>query len=101
MDEQEYKNLATNALVLLGATAEGCAENGLANPILYRSLEIAIEMAEELDEPDLVVLLKSALISVGEGIEETMAMVKQIKSQFDFLNKDEYNQDTTPNKEDN
>lgn len=101
MDEQEYKNIATNALVLLGATAEDCAENGLANPILYSSLEIAIEMAEELDEPDLVVLLKSALIVVGEGIEETMAMVKQIKSQFDFMNKNEYNQDTTPNKEDN
>jgi hypothetical protein len=58
-------------------------------------------MAEELDEPDLVVLLKSALIGVGEGIEETMAIVKQIKSQFDFMNTDEYNQDTTPNKEDN
>lgn len=101
MDEQDYKQLATNALVLLGATAETCAENGLANPILYRSLEVAVELAEELDEPDLVVLLKSALIGVGEGIEETMAMVKEIKSQFDFLTKGEYNQDTTPNKEDN
>jgi hypoxanthine-guanine phosphoribosyltransferase len=98
MDDRE---IATNALVLLGATAEGCAENGLANPILYRSLEIAIEMAEELDEPDLVMLLKSALIVVGEGIEETMAMVKKIKSQFDFMNTDEYNQDTTSNEEDN
>jgi len=46
------------------------------------------------------VLLKSALISVGEGVEETMAIVKQIKSQFDFMNTDEYNQNT-PNKEDN
>jgi hypothetical protein len=98
MDDRE---IATNALVLLGATAEGCAENGLANPILYRSLELAIELAEHLDEPDLVVLLKSALIGVGEGIEETLAIVKQIKSQFDFMNTDEYNQDTTPNKEDN
>lgn len=98
MDDRE---IATNALVLLGATAEGCAENGLANPILYRSLELAIELAEHLDEPDLVVLLKSALIGVGEGIEETMAMVKKIKSQFDFMNTDEYNQDTTSNKEDN
>jgi len=98
MDDRE---IATNALVLIGATAEGCAENGLANPILYRSLEIAIELAERLDEPDLVVLLKSALIGVGEGIEGTMAIVKQIKSQFDFMNTDEYNQDTTPNKEDN
>jgi hypothetical protein len=98
MDDRE---IATNALVLLGATAEGCAENGLANPILYRGLELAIELAEHLDEPDLVVLLKSALIGVGEGIEETMAMVKEIKSQFDFLSKGEYNQDTTPNKEDN
>jgi hypothetical protein len=58
-------------------------------------------MAEELDEPDLVMLLKSALIVVGEGIEETMAMVKKIKSQFDFMNTDEYNQDTTSNEEDN
>jgi hypothetical protein len=98
MDDRE---IATNALVLLGATAEGCAENGLANPILYQSLELAIELAEHLDEPDLVVLLKSALIGVGEGIEETMAIVKQIKSQFDFMNTSEYNQDTTPNKEDN
>jgi hypothetical protein len=98
MDDRE---IATNALVLLGATAEGCAENGLANPILYQSLELAIELAERLDEPDLVMLLKSALIGVGEGIEETMALVKQIKSQFDFLSKSEYNQDTTPNKEDN
>jgi len=53
MDEQDYKQLATNALVLLGATAETCAENGLANPILYRSMEVAVEMAEYLDEPDL------------------------------------------------
>jgi hypothetical protein len=100
MDEQDYKQLATNALVLLGATAETCAENGLANPILYRSLEVAVEMAEYLDEPDLVMLLKSALIGVGEGIEETMAMVKEIKSRLDFMKSGEYNQNT-PNKEDN
>lgn len=100
MDEQDYKELAMNALVLLGATAETCAEAGLANPILYRSLEVAIQLAEHLDEPDLVMLLKSALIGVGEGIEETMAMVKEIKSKLDFMNSNEYNQNT-PNKEDN
>ena len=90
-----------NALVLLGATAETCAEAGLANPILYRSLEVAIELAEPLDEPDLVMLLKSALIGVGEGVEETMAMVREIKSRLDFMKSGGYNQDTTPNKEDN
>jgi hypothetical protein len=100
MDEQDYKELAINTLVLLGATAETCAEAGLANPILYRSLEVAIELAECLDEPDLVVLLKSTLIGVGEGIEETVAMVKEIKSKLDIIRSNEYNQDTTPNKED-
>ena len=85
MDEQDYKELAMNALVLLGATAETCAEAGLANPILYRSLEVAIELAEPLDEPDLVMLLKSALIGVGEGVEETMAMVREIKSRLGIL----------------
>lgn len=100
MDEQDYKELACHALVLLGATAEACAEAGLANPILYRSLEVAIQMAEYLDEPDLIVLLKSASIEVGEGIEETMAMVKELKSKLDFMKSGEYNQ-STPNKEDN
>lgn len=103
MDEYEYdyKEVALQALVLFGSTCEAFVEQGLAHPIFYRGLDIAIQMAEYLDEDDLVVLLKSVQIAVGEGIQDTLDKVKELKEQLDKQATKAYNPTKPTNKEDN
>lgn len=103
MDENEYdyKEVALQALILFGSTCEAFAEQGLAHPFFYRGLEVAIQMAEYLDEDDLVVLLKSVQIEIGEGIQDTLSKIEEIKERLDKEQSKAYNPTIPDNKEDN
>ena len=80
MDERE---VTLKLLALIGATAEASAEAGLATPILYTQIDIAIRMAEELElGQELITHLKITQIALGEAVKDTMEMVEAMKEQF-------------------
>jgi hypothetical protein len=80
MCEMNDREIATNALALIGAIASAHAEQGWGNPLLYQGLEAGIHLAEHLDnEDELVVLLKSCLIEMGEAVAENEARFEKIQ----------------------
>jgi hypothetical protein len=80
MDERE---VTLKLLALIGATAEASAEAGLATPILYTQIDIAIKMAEELElGQELITHLKLSQIALGEAVKDTIEMVEAMKEQF-------------------
>ena len=80
MDERE---VTLKLFALIGATAEASAEAGLATPILYSQVAMAVEMAEELElGEELITHLKLSQIALGEAVKETMEMVEAMKEQF-------------------
>jgi hypothetical protein len=84
MDERE---VAVNALALIGAIASAHAEQGWGNPLLYQGLEAGIHLAEHLDnEDELVVLLKSCLIEMGEAVAENEARMLALKEAIESGN---------------
>jgi hypothetical protein len=80
MDDRET---TLKLFALIGATAEASAEAGLATPLLYSQVSMAVEMAEELGlGDDLITHLKLTQIALGEAVKETMEMVEAMKQQF-------------------
>jgi hypothetical protein len=66
----EHANeIAKHALLLLGALVESHADNGIATPPMYQALDVAIQMAEHLDDnEELLELLKFTQIQCGEVV---------------------------------
>ena len=80
MDERE---VTLKLFALIGATAEASAEAGLATPILYSQVAMAVEMAEELElGEELITHLKVSQIALGEAVKDTMEMIDAMKDQF-------------------
>ena len=80
MCEMNDREIATNALALIGAIASAHADEGWGNPLLYQGLEAGIHLAEHLeDEDELVVLLKSCLIEMGEAVAENEARMEKLR----------------------
>jgi P2-related tail formation protein len=67
MSEQD-KEIAIHALNLLGALVEVHADNNIATPPMYEALELAVRMAEQLEDEELVENLKFTLIQTGEVV---------------------------------
>lgn len=83
MDDRET---TLKLFALIGATAEASAESGMATPILYTQIEIAVKMAEELElGDDLINHLKLTQISLGEAVKDTMEMIDAMRGQFSGL----------------
>lgn len=79
MCEMNEREVAVNALALIGAIASAHAEQGWGNPLLYQGLEAGIHLAEHLDnEDELIVLMKSCLIEMGEAVAENEARMEKI-----------------------
>ena len=80
MDERET---TLKLFALIGATAEASAESGMATPILYTQIDIAVKMAEELElGEDIINHLKLTQIALGEAVKDTMEMIDAMKEQF-------------------
>ena len=80
MCEMNERVVAVHALALIGAIASAHAEQGWGNPLLYQGLEAGIHLAEHLDsEDELVFLLKSCLIEMGEAVAENEARIEKIR----------------------
>lgn len=80
MDDRE---VTLKLFALIGATAEASAENGMATPIIYSQVEMAVKWAEELElGEDIITHLKLAQIALGEGVKDTIEMVEAMKDQF-------------------
>ncbi len=80
MDDRET---TLKLFALIGATAEASAESGMATPILYTQIDIAVKMAEELElGEDIITHLKLTQIALGEAVNETMEMIDTMKEQF-------------------
>lgn len=80
MDERE---VTLKLFALIGATAEASAEAGLATPIIYSQVEMAVKWAEELElGEEIITHLKLSQIALGEAVKETIEMVDAMKDQF-------------------
>lgn len=80
MDDRET---TLKLFALIGATAEASAESGMATPILYTQIDIAVKMAEELElGEDIITHLKLTQIALGEAVKDTMEMIDTMKEQF-------------------
>lgn len=80
MDDRET---TLKLFALIGATAEASAESGMATPILYTQIDIAVKMAEELElGEDIITHLKLTQIALGEAVKDTMEMIDAMKEQF-------------------
>ena len=80
MDDRET---TLRLFALIGATAEASAESGMATPILYSQVAMAVEMAEELElGEELITHLKLTQIALGEAVKDTMEMIDAMKEQF-------------------
>jgi len=80
MDDRET---TLKLFALIGATAEASAESGMATPILYTQIDIAVKMAVELElGEDIITHLKLTQIALGEAVNETMEMIDTMKEQF-------------------
>ena len=106
MDEHEHEHnedcelpsdrqVAIHALMLFATTCEVFIEGDCPHPVFYKGLDLAISMADYLDEDELVVLLKSIQIAMGEGIEqkkkEFMDEINERLSKLDFEAEQQYN----------
>lgn len=80
MDDRE---VTLKLFALIGATAEASAEAGLATPIIYSQVEMAVKWAEELElGEEIITHLKLSQIALGEAVKETIEMVDAMKDQF-------------------
>lgn len=79
----EHSNeIAKHALLLLGALVETHADNGVATPPMYQALDVAIQMAEHLDDnEELLEILKFTQIQCGDVVatlEKRMADLAEL-----------------------
>lgn len=80
MDDRE---VTLKLFALIGATAEASVDAGLATPIIYSQVAMAIKWAEELElGEDIISHLKFTQITLGEAVKETMEMIDAMKEQF-------------------
>lgn len=80
MDERE---VILKMFALIGATAEASVDAGLATPLIYSQVKMAVEWAEELELGDEIIShLKFTQITLGEAVKDTMEMIDAMKEQF-------------------